>query len=316
MVMIELEPPPNSCSKSIESIDQRWTSVLLTHPTLTRPRSPLLQPQPSPIARPISALKPAGMSSSSSTKHGGGSTPPAATKRGAPPPPPVPELKELRALLCDNPEAFQVPAFIDALVRPLLDQPDAAGPASKGVGGKASKAVGGSMDFGFDPAALTDLFSALLERLQALGKEVDGRVDALQEKGRRLAPTRRKELDRHHRQLQEVHGTIEDIEAHFRKVGLTAVRIGQSLSQTEAQRHKAEHAQRLLEYFLAFDTLEYESMLKDAEAERIEMLSSDTLAPLADEANFQAAAAVRGMETNCLVFQHQSTCVPIMYAAD
>jgi len=263
------------------------------------------------------------MSSSSSTKHGSGSTRPAATKRGAPPPPPVPELKELRALLCDNPEAFQVPAFIDALVRPLLDQPDAAGAASKGVGGKASKAVGsgggggGSMDFGFDPAALTDLFSALLERLQALGKEVDGRVDALQEEGRRLAPTRRKELDRHHRQLQEVHGTIEDIEAHFRKVGLTAVRIGQSLSQTEAQRHKAEHAQRLLEYFLAFDTLEYESMLKDAEAERIEMLSSDTLAPLADEANFQAAAAVRGMEeTNCLVFQHQSACVPITYAAE
>ena len=200
-----------------------------------------------------------------------------------------------------------MPAFIDGLVRPLLDQPDA-GAAGKGGRAAASsssssandKPSGGAgtgtgmpgMEFGFDPAALTELFSATLERLQALGAEVDGRIEALQEEGRRLAPARRRELDRHHRQLQEVHGTIEDIEAHFRKVGLTAVRIGQSLSQTEMQRHKAAHAQQLLEYFLAFDTLCYESMLKDAEAERIEMLANETLAPLAEEANFQAAAAI------------------------
>jgi hypothetical protein len=52
--------------------------------------------------------------------------------------------------------------------------------------------------------------------------------------------------------------TIEDIETHFRKVGLTAVRIGQTLSSTESQRQKAEHAQRLLQYFLAFQSLRHE----------------------------------------------------------
>lgn len=41
------------------------------------------------------------------------------------------------------------------------------------------------------------------------------------------------------------------------QVGLTAVRIGQSLSQTEAQRQKAEHAQSLLEFFLAFNDLRW-----------------------------------------------------------
>ena len=92
--------------------------------------------------------------------------------------------------------------------------------------------------------------------------------------------------------MDQVHETIEDIETHFRKVGLTAVRIGQSLSQTELQRQKAEHAQHLLGYFLAFQTLRYENMLRDAEAERIEMLSNEVLASLVDDQNYKNAATV------------------------
>jgi len=88
--------------------------------------------------------------------------------------------------------------------------------------------------------------------------------------------------------------TIEDIGTHFRQVGLTAVRIGQSLSSTESQRQKAEHAQNLLEYFMAFDTLRYENMVKDAESERIEMLSHDKLGPLIQEHNYSMASEVSG----------------------
>lgn len=55
------------------------------------------------------------------------------------------------------------------------------------------------------------------------------------------------------------------------QVGLTAVRIGQSLSQTEAQRQKAEHAQSLLEFFLAFNDLRWgEGFLALADANRRE----------------------------------------------
>ena len=194
----------------------------------------------------------------------------------------APEVEDLRALLLgEAPEAFQVSAFIERLTSGIS-------------GGNGSKAGGRAKagDFGFDPVALDELFTVTLERLARLGKEADERIGAMQEEGRRSAPQRKKELDRHHRALQEVHESIEDIETHFRKVGLTAVRIGQSLSQTEFQRQKAEHAQRLLEYFLAFDTLRYEAMLKDAESERIEMLSNDVLAPLVDDANYQAAAGI------------------------
>lgn len=103
----------------------------------------------------------------------------------------------------------------------------------------------------------------------------------------------------------QVHETIEDIETHFRKVGLTAVRIGQSLSQTEFQRQKAEHAQKLLEYFLAFETLNYDAMLKDAESERIEMLSNDILAPLVQEENWELAS---GVSFVCVSFAVSSMC--------
>lgn len=44
----------------------------------------------------------------------------------------MPELTELRALLTDNPESFNVSAFIDKLTKPLLE-PDGAKP------GKATK---------------------------------------------------------------------------------------------------------------------------------------------------------------------------------
>ncbi len=212
---------------------------------------------------------------------------------------PASEIDDLRALLSEQPEAFQVNAFIDQLMRPLLLDAEAAG----GGGGGGATTGGGkgggkgphkttAADFGFDPVALHDLFTVTLDRLAKLGKEADERIGTVQEEGTRAAPQRKKELDRHHRSLQEVHETIEDIETHFRKVGLTAVRIGQSLSQTEFQRQKAEHAQHLLEYFLAFDTLKYDAMLKDAESERIEMLSNDVLAPLSEDANYQAAAAI------------------------
>lgn len=218
-----------------------------------------------------------------------------------------PHVNELRALLSENPESFQVNAFIDRLMQPLLMEAAAENNGGKAAGGGTTKggrggggggnnSGSGSSDktssFGFDPVALHDLFTGTLEQLARLGKEVDERIGAVQEGGRRTAPQRKKELDRHHRSLQEVHETIEDIETHFRKVGLTAVRIGQSLSQTEFQRQKAEHAQRLLEYFLAFDTMRYETMLKDAESERIEMLSNDVLAPLVEDANYKTAAAV------------------------
>jgi hypothetical protein len=191
-------------------------------------------------------------------------------------------VEDLRALLLgEAPDAFQVGAFIERLTSGLR------GDNGTKAGGRPKAG-----DFGFDPVALDELFTVTLERLARLGKEADERIAAMQEEGRRSAPQRKRELDRHHRALQEVHESIEDIETHFRKVGLTAVRIGQSLSQTEFQRQKAEHAQRLLEYFLAFDTLRYEAMLKDTESERIEMLSNDVLAPLVDDANYQAAAGI------------------------
>ena len=193
--------------------------------------------------------------------------------------PAAPEVDDLRALLVGKaPEAFQVNAFIERLTGGL----NARKPGDRPKAG----------DFGFDPVALDNLFAVTLERLAHLGKEADERIGAMQEEGRRSAPQRQKELDRHHRALQTVHESIEDIETHFRKVGLTAVRIGQSLSQTESQRQKAEHAQRLLEYFLAFGTLNYEAMLKDAESERIEMLSNEVLAPLVDGDNYQTAAGI------------------------
>lgn len=46
----------------------------------------------------------------------------------------MPELAELRALLTDNPDSFNVSAFIDKLTKPLLE-PDGAKP------GKAIKYV-------------------------------------------------------------------------------------------------------------------------------------------------------------------------------
>ena len=75
-------------------------------------------------------------------------------------------------------------------------------------------------------------------------------------------------------------------------MGLTAVRIGQSLSSTESQRQKAEHAQNLIEYFMAFGTLRYDNMIKDHESERIEMLSNDQLGPLCDEENYVMVSEV------------------------
>lgn len=65
--------------------------------------------------------------------------------------------------------------------------------------------------------------------------------------------------------------TIDEIETHFRKVGLTAVRIGQSLSSTESQRCKAEHANNLLEYFVTFQKLNVEEMRKEG-GERVSHL--------------------------------------------
>ncbi|KAM3578136.1 hypothetical protein VYU27_000232 [Nannochloropsis oceanica] len=193
--------------------------------------------------------------------------------------PAAPEVDDLRSLLLGNaPEAYHVNAFIERLTGGL----NASKPGDRPM----------EDDLGFDPVALDKLFTVTLERIGLLGKETDERIGAMQEEGRYSALQRQKELDRHHRALQEVYVSIEDIESHFRKVGLTAVRIGQSLSQTESQRQKAEHAQRLLEYFLAFDTLNYEAMLKDAESERIEMLSNEVLAPLVDGDNYQTAARI------------------------
>lgn len=100
---------------------------------------------------------------------------------------------DLRSLLSENPEGFQVNTFIEKLIKPLLD-PDATRPG---------RPIRGT-DFGFDPMALHDLFSSTLDKLYKLGKEVDEKIGAIQDDGRKMAPQRKKELDRHHRSLQEV----------------------------------------------------------------------------------------------------------------
>jgi hypothetical protein len=104
----------------------------------------------------------------------------------------VPELTDLRALLSENPEAFQVNVFIERLMKPCLE-------AEKGRPARGT-------EFGFDPSALHDLFNATLERLGKLGKEVDERIAAIQDDAAKCAPQRKKELDKHHRSLHEVGG--------------------------------------------------------------------------------------------------------------
>lgn len=197
------------------------------------------------------------------------------------------DVEELRHLICGE-HVFEVDAFVEYLTGGIMGDSVEYSDAKD----KDCSDILPLGKLGFDPLALGELFGGTVEGLACMSREMHESMLSTLEKGRRLDAQKKMELDRHHRGLHEVHESIEEVETHFRMVGLTAVRIGQSLSQTECQRRKADHAQRLIENFLAFDTLRYETMLKDAESQRIEMLSNAILAPMVDESNHQAVAGM------------------------
>ena len=105
----------------------------------------------------------------------------------------IPDLQELRQVLTENPEGFQVSLFIEKLIKPLLD-PGATRP------GRPIRTT----DFGFDPVALHEMFTGTLEKLGKLGKEVDDKISTIQDEASKCASQRKREIDRHHRSLQEV----------------------------------------------------------------------------------------------------------------
>jgi len=94
----------------------------------------------------------------------------------------------------ENPETFQIGAFVDKLVKPALDS----APKTTGRGSNAGN------DFGFDPAALYDLFTATLERLGKLVKEVDDKVVVIEEENLKMQQGRRAKVERNERALHQV----------------------------------------------------------------------------------------------------------------
>ena len=94
----------------------------------------------------------------------------------------------------ENPDNFQVGAFVDKLVKPVLES----APKNNARGSNAGN------DFGFDPAALYDLFTLTLERLGKLVKEVDDKVVVIEEENGKMQQGRRATVERNERALHQV----------------------------------------------------------------------------------------------------------------